>query len=59
MRVYARSIQRPDKISDEQLEHLAERIRREQDTRSEIEAWQITRAAMQRWRWGSRPRVAS
>jgi hypothetical protein len=59
MRVYARSIQRPDKISDEQLKHLAERIRREQNSRSEAEAWRITQAAMQRWRWGSRPRVAS
>lgn len=58
-RVYGGPSSRPETISDHKLEQLVTRIREEQSRRSEAKAWSITRAALQRWRSGSRPRVAS
>jgi len=58
-RVYGGRSGRPGTISDEHLEQLADRIRQEQNRRTEAEAWNITRAAIRRWQWAARPRLAS
>jgi hypothetical protein len=57
--VYGGHAGRPETISDEHLQHLADRIRAEQNRRTEAEAWNITQTAIRRWQWAARPRLAS